>query len=315
MTADATGISQELVYQVAYEANKRAAIVVPQDGLVAFGQAWQRESKPLARVILGRLIENAKVAVADARPMCGDTGLPRYYVKAGNEAVIEGGFVALERSLRRAVADITQDIQLRANRVHPLTRRNPGNNVGVYAPNVDYSFEPDSDWIDLIAVHKGGLFGTDYRMLFPADGQDGIKRFLLDNMAEFARRGLSCPPVVVGVGLGGTKDQAVRLSKEAACLRLIGERHPDPTVASLEEELRELADRTGFGVMGVGGDTTALDVHIEIAYTHTGGVPVAISQFCTAYRRAVGRIYRDGTVEFRENPRWFTEYYRREGIG
>ena len=315
MTADATGISQELIYQVAYEANKRAAIVVPQDGLVAFGQAWERESKPLARVILGRLIENAKVAVADARPMCGDTGLPRYYVKAGNEAVIEGGFVALERSLRRAVADITQDIQLRANRVHPLTRRNPGNNVGVYAPNVDYSFEPDASWIDLIAVHKGGLFGTDYRMLFPADGEDGIKRFLLDNMAEFARRGLSCPPVVVGVGLGGTKDQAVRLSKEAACLRLIGERHPDPAVATLEEELLDLADRTGFGVMGVGGDTTALDVHIEIAYTHTGGVPVAISQFCTAYRRAVGRIYPDGTVEFREDPRWFTEYYRREGIG
>jgi L(+)-tartrate dehydratase alpha subunit len=310
-----TGISQELIYQVAYEANKRAAIVVPQDGLVAFGQAWERESKPLARVILGRLIENAKVAVADARPMCGDTGLPRYYVKAGNEAVVEGGFVALERSLRRAVADITQDIQLRANRVHPLTRRNPGNNVGVYAPNVDYSFEPEAEWIDLIAVHKGGLFGTDYRMLFPADGQDGIKRFLLDNMAEFARRGLSCPPVVVGVGLGGTKDQAVRLSKEAACLRLIGERHPDPAVATLEQELLELADRTGFGVMGVGGDTTALDVHIEIAYTHTGGVPVAISQFCTAYRRAVGRIYGDGTVEFREDPRWFTEYYRREGIG
>ena len=315
MTADATGISQELIYQVAYEANKRAAIVVPQDGLVAFGQAWERESKPLARVILGRLIENAKVAVADARPMCGDTGLPRYYVKAGNEAVVEGGFVALERSLRRAVADITQDIQLRANRVHPLTRRNPGNNVGVYAPNVDYSFEPEAEWIDLIAVHKGGLFGTDYRMLFPADGQDGIKRFLLDNMAEFARRGLSCPPVVVGVGLGGTKDQAVRLSKEAACLRLIGERHPDPAVATLEQELLELADRTGFGVMGVGGDTTALDVHIEIAYTHTGGVPVAISQFCTAYRRAVGRIYPDGKVEFREDPRWFTDYYRREGIG
>jgi L(+)-tartrate dehydratase alpha subunit len=308
-------ISQELIYQVAYETNKRAAIVLPQDGLVAFGQAWQRESKPLARVILGRLIENAKVAVADARPMCGDTGLPRYYVKVGNEAAIEGGFVALERSLRRAVADVTQDVQLRANRVHPLTRRNPGNNVGVFAPNVDYSFEPDADWIDLITVHKGGLFGTDYRMLFPADGEDGIKRFLLDNMAEFARRGLSCPPVVVGVGLGGTKDQAVRLSKEAACLRLIGERHPDPAVAALEEELLELADRTGFGVMGVGGDTTALDVHIEIAYTHTGGVPVAISQFCTAYRRSIGRIYPDGRVEFREDPGWFTEYYRREGIG
>ena len=314
MTTATTAIPQELIYQVAYEVCKRAAIVVPQDGLTAFGEAWQRESKPMAHFILGQILENAKLAVADARPMCGDTGLPRFYVKVGNEAQIQGGFVALERSLRQSVADVTQDIQMRSNRVHPLTRRNPGNNVGVFAPNVDYSFEPDGDWVDLIAVHKGGLFGTDYRMLFPADGVDGIKRFLLDNMAEFARRGLSCPPVVVGVGLGGTKDQAMSLSKEAACLRLIGVRHPDPEVAVLEQDLCELANRTGFGVMGVGGDTTALDVHIEIAYTHTGGVPIAISQFCTAYRRAVARIHPGGEVEFREDPLWFTPYYRREGI-
>ena len=314
MTSVTGAITQELVYQVAYEANKRAAIVLPQDSLTAFGEAFQRETKPLAHFILGQLLENSKLAIAESRPMCGDTGLPRYYVKIGNNAVIEGGFVAMERSFRQAVSDITQDVQLRANRVHPLTRKNNGNNVGVLSPSVDYSFEPDGDWIDIIAVHKGGLFGTDYRMLFPADGTDGIKRFLLDNMAEFARRGLSCPPVVVGVGIGGAKDQAVTLSKEAACLRVIGDSHPDPDVASLESELRELANKTGFGVMGVGGDTTALDVNIEIAYTHTGGVPVAISQFCTAYRRAVGRIYGDGRVEFREDPQWFTEYYRREGI-
>jgi L(+)-tartrate dehydratase alpha subunit len=314
MSTTSTAISRELIYQVGYETNKRAAIVVPQDGLTAFGEAFERESKPLAHFILGQILENAKLAVLDARPMCGDTGLPRYYVKMGNESRIDGGVVALERALRKAVAEVTQDIQLRSNRVHPLTRRNPGNNVGMFAPNIDYSFEPDGDWIDIIAIHKGGLFGTDYRMLFPADGTDGIKRFLLDNMAEFARRGLSCPPVVVGVGLGGTKDQAVSLSKEAACLRLIGDRHPEPEVAELEEELRLLANQTGFGVMGVGGDTTALDVHIEIAYTHTGGLPIAISQFCTAYRRSVARVSPSGEVEFREDPNWFTPYYRREGI-
>ena len=203
---------------------------------------------------------------------------------------------------------------MRANRVHPLTRQNPGNNVGVFAPSVDYSFEPDADWIDVTAVHKGGLFGTDYRMLFPADGTDGIKRFLLDNLAAFARRGLSCPPVVVGVGLGGSKDQSVVLSKEAACLRTMGDRHPDPEVAALEDELKVLANRTGFGVMGVGGDTTALDVHVEIAYTHTGGLPIAISQFCLAYRRSTARVYADGSAEFRDDPLWFTPYYRRVGL-
>ena len=154
MTSVTGAITQELVYQVAYEANKRAAIVLPQDSLTAFGEAFQRETKPLAHFILGQLLENSKLAIAESRPMCGDTGLPRYYVKVGNNAVIEGGFVAMERSFRQAVSDITQDVQLRANRVHPLTRKNNGNNVGVLSPSVDYSFEPDGDWIDIIAVHK-----------------------------------------------------------------------------------------------------------------------------------------------------------------
>ena len=145
MTSVTGAITQELVYQVAYEANKRAAIVLPQDSLTAFGEAFQRETKPLAHFILGQLLENSKLAIAESRPMCGDTGLPRYYVKVGNNAVIEGGFVAMERSFRQAVSDITQDVQLRANRVHPLTRKNNGNNVGVLSPSVDYSFEPDGD--------------------------------------------------------------------------------------------------------------------------------------------------------------------------
>jgi L(+)-tartrate dehydratase alpha subunit len=314
MTTNTGAIPQELIYRAAFEVNRRAAIVLPQDGLEAFERARDCETRPIARYVLAQIVENARVAVQDGRPMCGDTGLPRYYVKVGNDARIEGGFVALERSLRRAVADVTQAIQLRANRVHPLSRHNPGNNVGVFAPNVDYSFEPGAEWLELTAVHKGGLFGTDYRMLFPGDGIDGVKRFLLDNMAEFARRGLSCTPVIVGIGIGGTKDQCMTLSKEACCLRPVGDRHPDPEVARLEQELIGLANGTGFGVMGLGGDITVLDVHIEIAYTHTGGLPVAISQQCHAIRRATARIYPDGHIEYRDDPRWFTPYHRRVGI-
>ena len=313
-TTSTQAIPREVLYRAAYEATRRAAIAVPKDGLEAYLRAFYRESKPLAKYVLNQILENYKVAVAEGRPMCADTGLPRFYVKVGNECRLEGGFVALEAALRRAVADVTQDIQLRANRVHPLTRQNPGNNVGVFAPNVDYSFEPNAPWIDITSVQKGGLFGTDYRMLFPGDGVDGVKRFVLDNLAEFARRGLSCPPVTIGIGLGGTKDQAVTLSKEAACLRVNGDRHPDPAVAKLEEEVLELANRTGFGVMGVGGDVTAIDVHIEIAYTHTGGLPVAISQFCHAYRRCTARVWPDGTIEYRDDPQWFTPYYRRATV-
>lgn len=300
--------------EVAFEVNRRAAIAVPIDAERAFRRAAARETNPLAKYVLNSIVENAELAVLDQRPMCGDTGLPRYYVKAGNDVRLEGGFAALERALRAAVARATQEVKLRSNRVHPITRRNPGNNVGVFAPSIDYRFEPEGDWIEITAVHKGGLFGSDYRMLFPGDGTDGIKRFVVDTIASFHRRGLACPPAIVGVGIGGTKDQCFTLSKEAACLRLVGDRHPDPVVAQLEEEIYDLCTKTNMGVMGLKSDTPVADVHCEIAYAHTGGTPVAVSELCTAVRRSTARLSNDGRVEFREDPQWFSPYMRREGI-
>jgi L(+)-tartrate dehydratase alpha subunit len=307
-------ITYKQLEEVAYELNRRAAIAVPLDAKNAFAEAAQRESNPDAKRALLAVLNNADVAVSQQSSMCGDTGLPRFYVKAGNEVRLDGGFASLERALRAATVRATRDVPLRSNRVHPLTRRNPGTNVGVMAPNIDYRFEPAGDWIDLTAVHKGGLFGSDYRMLFPGDGIPGIKRFFVDTLVSFGHRGLSCPPVIVGVGIGGTKDQCVTLGKEASCLRLVGDRHPDPLVAKLEEELLELGNRTMIGIMGFRSDTPVLDVHCEIAYAHTGGLPVGISELCHAVRRATARIYNDGRVEFREDPQWFTEYYRREGV-
>jgi L(+)-tartrate dehydratase alpha subunit len=307
-------ISYSQLEQVAYELNRRAAIAVPLDAKQAFVEAAQRETHPDAKRALLAVIDNADVAVGQQSSMCGDTGLPRFYVKAGNDVRLDGGFVSLERALRAATARATKDVPLRSNRVHPLTRRNPGTNVGVMAPNIEYRFEPEGDWIDLTAVHKGGLFGSDYRMLFPGDGIPGIKRFFVDTLVSFGHRGLSCPPVIVGVGIGGTKDQCVTLGKEASCLRLVGDRHPDPLVAALELELLELGNRTMIGIMGFRSDTPVLDVHCEIAYTHTGGLPVGISELCHAVRRATARIYNDGRVEYRDDPQWFTEYYRREAI-
>ncbi len=246
--------------------------------------------------------------------MCSDTGLPRFYVKAGNEAQPEGGFIAMEHMLRKATADATTSIPLRPNPVHPFSRKDFNNNVGAHAPSVDYSFEPDADWLDLSVVHKGGLFGGDYRMLFPADGEGGIRRFLLDTLSEFFRRGMSCQPAIIGIGIGGAKDTCVRLAKEAACLRLVGDRNPDPEIARLENSLVDLGNKSGFGVMGYRGDGAVMDVHIEIAYAHTGGMPISIQHFCFAARRSTARIHADGQVDFRDDPQWFTPYYRREGI-
>ena len=308
-------IPGDLLQEVAFEVNRRAAIATPLDARLAHAAAAERETNGLAKYVLRSVVDNAELAVVDQRPMCGDTGLPRYYVKVGNDARIQGGFANLERCLRLGVARATQQVKLRSNRVHPLTRRNPGNNLGVFAPNVDYRFEPEGDWIEITAVHKGGLFGSDYRMLFPGDGVPGIKRFVVDTIASFHRRGLSCPPAIVGVGIGGTKDQCFTLSKEACCLRPVGDRHPDPVVAELEDELHELCNRTQMGVMGLKSDTAVVDVHVEIAYTHTGGTPVAVSELCTAVRRCTARVSNEGRVEYRDDPAWFTPYMRREGVG
>jgi len=227
---------------------------------------------------------------------------------------VEGGLVALERAQRRATADATQAIPLRPNRVHPLTRADRNDNVGIHAPEVTYSVEPGGDWIDVTTVHKGGLFGSDFRMLFPGDGLAGIKRFFVDTLIESGKRGLACQPAIVGVGIGGAKDTCVRLGKEAACLRTVGSRNPDPAAAALEAELTELGNYIGIGAMGFAGTSMVVATHVELAYTHTGGMPVGIHQFCLSSRRATARIHSDGRVDFRADPGWFTDYYRREGI-
>lgn len=307
-------IPRQLVLETATELMSRAAIDIPPDYKQALQQAASKETENLSCFVIKTMLENYDVAEQDRRPMCADTGLPRFYVKAGNEAVVEGGFVALEHALRQSVVIGTQDIPLRPNRVHPLSRKDNNNNLGIHAPEVDYTFEPGGDWIDIITVHKGGLFGTDYRMLFPGDGIDGIKRFFLDTMTSFGRRGLACQPAIIGIGLGGNKDTCMRIGKEAACLRVVGDVNPDPDVAKLERELKELGNSIGMGPMGFEGKTLVVDCNVEVAYTHTGGMPMSIHSFCHSSRRAAARIYSDGRVEFRDDPQWFTDFYRREGV-
>ena len=172
----------------------------------------------------------------------------------------------------------------------------------------------DAAWLDVTTVHKGGLFGSDYRMLFPADGIGGLKRFFLDTLIEHGKRGLACQPAIVGIGIGGSKDTCVRLGKEAACLRVVGSRNPDPEIARLEDELTALGNYIGIGAMGFAGTSLVVSTHVEIAFSHTGGMPVGIHQFCLSSRRATARIHPDGRVEFRADPQWFTDYYRRESI-
>ena len=307
-------IAIDRVEGAAAEIMRRASIEIPRDYKDGIKVMVEEETSELGRFVLQSMLENWEAAEDDRRPMCADTGLPRYYVKAGNEARVEGGFVALEAALRRATAETTQSIPLRPNRVHPLSRVDHNNNVGIHAPEIQYAFEPDGDWLDITTVHKGGLFGTDYRMLFPGDGIDGIKRFFLDVMLQHGRRGLACQPAIVGIGLGGGKDTCMRLGKEAACLRIVGEPNPDPEIAALEAELTVLGNEIGLGPMGYAGRSMVIDCHIEVGYTHTGAMPMSVHSFCLSSRRATARLHPSGEVEYRTDPQWFTPFYRREGV-
>ena len=302
------------IQQAAERLMAKAAIEIPDDYLSGLERAADTESGELSAFVIRAMLDNYVAAKEDQRAMCGDTGCPRWYVKIGNDARIEGGPIALEAALRRATAKATHDVPLRPNRVHPLWRTDHNNNVGMNAPEIEYAFHPDADWIDLTTVHKGGLFGTDYRMLFPGDGIEGIKRFVLDTLVAFGKRGLACQPAIVGIGLGGSKDTCMVLGKQAACLRVVGSRHADPKIAALEDELKDLGNSTGMGAMGFMGSNMVIDCNIEVGYCHTGGMPMSVHMFCLSSRRAVARIYADGRIEERTDPEWFTDYMRRSGV-
>ena len=306
-------ITATMVEEAAFAIMQKAAIDIPDDYLNGIRGMADKEEGDLSAFVLQAMLENYEAASEDRRPMCADTGLPRYFVKVGDKARLES-FTGLDRSLRAATARATREIPLRPNRVHPLWRTEHNNNLGINAPEVDWSFEPDADWVDITTVHKGGLFGSDYRMLFPGDGIDGIKRFLLDALIAVGKRGLACQPAIVGVGIGGSKDTCMQLGKQAACLRVVGDRNPDAEIARLEDELKDLGNSIGMGAMGFVGSSMVVDCHIEVGYTHTGGMPVSVHTFCLSSRRATARLHADGSISYRTDPDWFTPYMRREGI-
>ena len=293
---------------------EKAAIEIPEDYLSGLKRAAKDEDGDLSSFVLEAMLENYEAAKQDRSAMCGDTGTPRWYVKMGNNARIEGGPIALEGALRRATASATKTVPLRPNRVHPLWRTDYDNNVGIGAPEIEYGFEPEGEWIDLITVHKGGLFGTDYRMLFPSDGIEGIKRFYLDSLIAFGKRGLACQPAIIGIGLGGSKDACMVLGKRAACLRIVGDQNPDPKIANLEQEFKELGNSIGMGAMGFVGKSMVIDCNIEVGFCHTGGMQMSVHAFCLSSRRAVARIFPNGEVVYRTDPKWYTPYQRRETV-
>ena len=301
-------IKTEVYEQVLFETVKRGATEISADVKEAFEAAIARESNPDARKGLIATLNSMEMSAKRENPLCVDTGWPIFYFKVGNQCVLEGGFVELENAARRAVAKATALGYLRATMKHPLTGYDPGNNIGMNIPDFTYQFV-DGDSIEISYAAKGGgsecFGGTRHRIVAFADGIAGIEKFVIDSFVASARAGAVCPPSVLGIGIGGTANVAANLAKEAACLRTVGSKHPDPMFAKIEEDLYKALNSLGVGILGAGGDTSVLAVNVEYAYTHIAGICVAISSNCMVARRGTYRILADGSVEELDQPNWF----------
>ena len=267
---------------------------IPRDLRDALAAACERETSVAGIRVLETIRRNVVVADEQENLVCQDTGIAVYYCRVGERFPLHPA--GIYRALRAGTERATVEHPLRSNTVHPLTRENTGANVGYRVPIVHWDFVPDWDGLDVKCVPKGsGSENMSFlKMLVPADGVNGIKRFVLESIVGAG--GKPCPPGIVGVGIGGSADYAMHLAKEAIA-RPVGTRNPDPLVARLEDELYGLLNETGIGPMGLGGDVTVLQCHIEHADTHMTLNPVAVNYQCWAARRASAHISADGAVE------------------
>lgn len=251
---------------------------IPDDVVAALERSIATEESPTGKEILGQLVENTKIARAERLPACQDTGWAVVWVEHGSGVRVAGGELA--DAVNAGVAKGYTDGYLRKSIVaDPLRRKNTGDNT----PAVIYTELVRGDRLKLTVQPKGGGSEnmSEVRMLSAADGADGIKQFVVDRVAR--SKANPCPPVIVGVGIGGPFDKCAQLAKKSL-LREIGSTHPDPFYAEMEQDLLERINRLGIGPQGLGGRTTALAVFIEAFPCHIATMPCAVNINCHAAR-------------------------------
>ena len=270
---EASRIAEE-VARLCMEAN----FELEDDVRAALEKALEAEESPAGKEVLRQILENVSIARDERMPMCQDTGLAVIFAEVGQDVEITGGGfeAAVDEGVKRGY---TEGYLRKSVLADPIRGGNTGDNT----PAVIHVRLVPGDALKLWVVPKGGGSENMSRvaMMKPADGVEGIKKFVVENVR--AGSGNPCPPVVIGVGIGGTFERCAYLAKKAL-LREIGTPHPDPFYADLERELLTQVNNTGVGPMGLGGRTTALAVHIEAAPRHIASFPVAMNVNCHAAR-------------------------------
>lgn len=278
-------ISASLVTQTVRRLFMDCNYYIGEDITRALTQAREREESPVGKTVLSQLLENNEIAAREQIPICQDTGMSVLFVEYGDKAVIEGG--SFEDAVQEGVRQAYEQGYLRKSVVSDpvFSRANTKDNT----PAVIHTKIVPGNAISFLVGGKG--FGSEnmsaVKMLTPSYGVEGVKRFVLETVRNAGPN--PCPPIIVGVGIGGTFEKAAQLAKKAT-LRAVGTSHPDERYAQLENELLEKINQMGFGPAGLGGTQTALGVNIETFPTHIAGMPVAVNICCHASRHKSAAI-------------------------
>ena len=261
----------------------RALKVLPPDIKEGFKQLDAAETHATGKAILGTMIRNIKIAEDTNNLLCQDTGIPIYNVLIGANIEVDGH--RLKQAIVKGCERATREHPLRSSVVHPVTRVNQHTSCGRAVPVINIDFVPEADTLSIEMIPKGsGSENNSWlKMAVPAEGVDAVKTFVIDCVLDAG--GKTCPPTIVGVGVGGTADLCVHLSKVAAT-RPLGSKCDDPEGAKLEAELSKAVNQLGVGPQGLGGDSTSFAVHVETAATHITMNPVAVNMQCHSARRA-----------------------------
>lgn len=256
---------------------------LPQDAYDALKKAYEEEKSPVSKEVLAQLLENADIAKDEQRPLCQDTGLAVYFVKVGEDVKIKGG--TLKDAINEGTRLGYEEGYLRASTCHPFTRANLKESVGYNLPAIIHFDLVQGDKIEVEYAAKGG--GSENvsraKVFPPAAGKEGVINFVKEVISDAGPN--PCPPLTVGVGIGGTFEKAA-ISSKHALFRDIGSTNEDAEMAELEKVIKDELNKLGIGAMGMGGTQTVLAVHIEANPCHIASLPVSVNVQCHSSRHA-----------------------------
>lgn len=289
-----TDLNDDAVSILAADLYERAVKKIPEDTKVALASACACETNSCAKQTLDMMLKSAQAAEEKGRFVCSDNGFPAYLVKIGSRFTAQ---IDYRRAITRGFDDLVNRITppLLKHITDPLTQERSHSAKDV--PIITFDVIGDADYAEIICSPKAlgsGQWADLQIFSFPT--LETIERYILDVVMRAGTQ--PCPPVIIGVGIGGTFDYAAKMAKEVT-FREIGSVHPEPKVADMEKRLTDAVNKLGYGAMGTGGDTTTYGVHIEYAGGH-GFTPVAVCFNCWINRRTRARIYNDGRIELLE---------------